>query len=95
MNLVVLGAGESGVGAAILGKQKKYNVFVSDIGSITEKYKNVLLNNEISFEERKHSKSIIFEGDIVVKSPGIPDTAIIIKEIKEREIPIISEIEFA
>ncbi|MDX1829338.1 MAG: UDP-N-acetylmuramoyl-L-alanine--D-glutamate ligase [Lutibacter sp.] len=95
MKLVVLGAGESGVGAAILGKQKKYEVFVSDAGNIAEKYKNVLLNNEISFEEGKHSKSIIFEGDIVVKSPGIPDTIQIIKEIKEKEIPVISEIEFA
>jgi len=95
MKLVVLGAGESGVGAAILGKQKKYEVFVSDAGNIAKKYKNVLLNNEISFEEGKHSKSIIFEGDIVVKSPGIPDTIQIIKEIKEKEIPVISEIEFA
>lgn len=95
MKLVVLGAGESGVGAAILGKQKKYEVFVSDAGSIAEKYKNVLLNNEISFEEGKHSKAIIFEGDIVVKSPGIPDDIQIVKEIKEKEIPVISEIEFA
>lgn len=95
MKLVVLGAGESGVGAAILGKQKKYEVFVSDAGNIAKRYKNVLLNNEISFEEGKHSKSIIFEGDIVVKSPGIPDTIQIIKEIKEKEIPVISEIEFA
>lgn len=95
MKLVVLGAGESGVGAAILGKQKKYEVFVSDAGNIAEKYKNVLLNNEISFEEGKHSKAIIFEGDIVVKSPGIPDNIQIIKEIKEKEIPVISEIEFA
>jgi UDP-N-acetylmuramoylalanine--D-glutamate ligase len=95
MKLVVLGAGESGVGAAILGKQKKYEVFVSDAGNIAKKYKNVLLNKAISFEEGKHSKSIIFEGDIVVKSPGIPDTIQIIKEIKEKEIPVISEIEFA
>ncbi len=95
MKLVVLGAGESGVGAAILGRKKKYEVFVSDMGNITKKYKNVLLNNEISFEEGKHSKAIIFEADIVVKSPGIPDAVQIIKEIKERNIPIISEIEFA
>jgi UDP-N-acetylmuramoylalanine--D-glutamate ligase len=95
MKLVVLGAGESGVGAAILGKQKNYEVFVSDAGIINDKYKNVLLNNKISFEEEKHSKSIIFEADVVVKSPGISDAVQIIKEIKEREIPIISEIEFA
>ena len=95
MKLVILGAGESGVGAAILGKQKNYEVFVSDAGIINKKYKNVLLNNEISFEEGKHSKSIIFEAGIVVKSPGISDTVQIIKEIKDRDIPIISEIEFA
>jgi len=95
MKLVILGAGESGVGAAILGKQKQYEVFVSDSGNIAENYKNVLLHHNISFEEGKHSKAIIFEADLVVKSPGIPETVGIIKEIKNREISIISEIEFA
>ncbi len=95
MKLVVLGAGESGVGAAILAKKKNYEVFVSDIGNINKNYKKVLLNNEISFEEGKHSKALIFESDVVVKSPGIPDTLEIIQEIKNRNIPVISEIEFA
>jgi UDP-N-acetylmuramoylalanine--D-glutamate ligase len=95
MNLVILGAGESGVGAAILGKQKKYNVFVSDSKNIVNKYKKVLLNNNIPFEEGKHTKTIIFKADIIVKSPGIPDTIQLIKEINEKDIPIISEIEFA
>ena len=95
MKLVVLGAGESGVGTAILGKQKGYNVFVSDKGEIAKKYKKVLLNNEISFEEGKHSENKIFEADVVMKSPGIPDKVAIIQELIERKIPVISEIEFA
>ncbi|GGK42279.1 MULTISPECIES: UDP-N-acetylmuramoyl-L-alanine--D-glutamate ligase [Flavobacteriaceae] len=95
MNLVVLGAGESGVGAAILGKQKGYNVFVSDKGEITKKYKKVLLNNEIPFEEGTHSESKIFQADVVMKSPGIPDKVAVIQELIERKIPVISEIEFA
>ncbi len=95
MKLVVLGAGESGVGTAILGKQKGYNVFVSDKGEIAKKYKKVLLNNEISFEEGKHSENKIFEADVAMKSPGIPDKVAIIQELIERKIPVISEIEFA
>jgi UDP-N-acetylmuramoylalanine--D-glutamate ligase len=71
--LVVLGAGESGVGTAILGKQKGYEVFVSDQGLIAEKYKEVLLNNDILFEEGKHTESKIMEADLVMKSPGIPE----------------------
>ncbi|NQV78898.1 MAG: UDP-N-acetylmuramoyl-L-alanine--D-glutamate ligase, partial [Lutibacter sp.] len=93
--LVILGAGESGVGTAILGKQKGYNVFVSDKGTIAEKYKKVLLNNDISFEEGNHSESKIFEADLVMKSPGIPDKIQLIKELKQKGIPVISEIEFA
>ena len=94
MKLVVLGAGESGVGTAILGKQKGFNIFVSDKGVIANKYKEVLLNNEIPFEEGKHSENIIFEADLVMKSPGIPDKVAIIQELIERKIPVISEIEF-
>ena len=94
-NLVVLGGGESGVGTAILGKQKGYNVFLSDKGSISEKYKKVLLNNEIAFEERKHSEDIIFQADVVMKSPGIPDTIAMIEHLRKVGIPVISEIEFA
>jgi len=95
MKLVVLGAGESGVGTAILGRQKGYSVFVSDKGVIAKKYKKVLLNNEIPFEEGNHSEDKIFEADIVMKSPGIPDKVAIIQELIERKIPVISEIEFA
>ena len=93
--LVILGAGESGVGTAILGKQKGYNVFVSDKGAITEKYKKVLLNNDISFEEGNHTEAKIFEADVVMKSPGIPDTVSIITKLKQKGISVISEIEFA
>ncbi len=95
MKVVVLGAGESGVGAAILGLQKGYNVFVSDKGAITKKHKQVLLNNDIPFEENTHTTSIIFNADVVVKSPGIPDTVPMILELKEKGIKVISEIEFA
>ncbi|AMC11764.1 UDP-N-acetylmuramoylalanine--D-glutamate ligase [Lutibacter profundi] len=95
MKLVVLGAGESGVGTAILGKQQGYNVFVSDKGIIANKYKQVLLNNNISFEEEKHTESIIFDADVVMKSPGIPDAIPLIKALKQKSISIISEIEFA
>jgi len=93
--LVVLGAGESGVGTAILGKQQEYNVFVSDKGIIANKYKQVLLNNNISFEEGKHTESIIFDAGVVMKSPGIPDDIPLIKALKLKCIPVISEIEFA
>ena len=95
MNLVVLGAGESGVGAAILGKKKGYNVFVSDKGQIKIAYKEVLNNYEIEFEELTHTLSKVFEADIIVKSPGIPDHIPLIKELKEKNIEVISEIEFA
>jgi len=95
MKLVILGAGESGVGTAILAKQKGYNVFVSDKGIIIEKYKQVLLNNAISFEEEKHTESEILTANIVMKSPGIPDSASIVKKLKEKGVSVISEIEFA
>jgi UDP-N-acetylmuramoylalanine--D-glutamate ligase len=95
MKLVVLGAGESGVGTAILGKQKGYTVFVSDSGTITKKHKEVLLNNEIFFEEGKHSENEIYTADIVMKSPGIPDSVPLVEALNLREIPVISEIEFA
>ncbi len=95
MKLVVLGAGESGVGTAILGKQKGYNVFVSDSGTITKKHKEVLLNNDIFFEEGKHSENEIYTADVVMKSPGIPDSVPLVEELNLRKIPVISEIEFA
>jgi len=95
MKLAILGAGESGVGTAILGKQKGYDVFVSDQGIIAVKYKEVLLNNDILFEEGKHTESKILEADIVMKSPGIPDKAPLVKQLNSKGIPVISEIEFA
>ncbi len=93
--LVILGGGESGVGAAILGKQKGYEIFVSDKGNISKKYKEVLLNNEIDFEENQHTESKIVNADVVMKSPGIPDKVELVKKLKEKGIPVISEIEFA
>jgi UDP-N-acetylmuramoylalanine--D-glutamate ligase len=93
--LVVLGAGESGVGTAILGKQKGFEVFVSDKGIIAEKYKKVLLNNDILFEEGNHTESKLMEADLVMKSPGIPDKVALVKQLKSKGIPVISEIEFA
>lgn len=79
MRLVVLGGGESGVGTAILGKQKGYEVFVSDFGKIKETYKEVLTNNEIVWEEEQHTEALILNADVVMKSPGIPDKAPIVK----------------
>lgn len=92
---MILGGGESGVGTAILGKQKGYEVFVSDKGKIAKKYKEVLLNTEIGFEEKIHTESKILNADVVVKSPGIPDTVPLILKLKENRIQVISEIEFA
>lgn len=93
--LVVLGAGESGVGAAILAKQKGYNVFVSDFGKIEEIHKKQLTEHELEFEETKHSVDKILTANLIIKSPGIPRKATIIQQITENNIPILSEIEFA
>lgn len=93
--LVILGAGESGVGTALLGKQKGFDVFVSDRGLIAKNYKEVLLNNNIVFEEGKHSEDLILNADLVMKSPGIPDTVPLILKLKESGVKVISEIEFA
>lgn len=95
MRLVVLGGGESGVGTAILGKQKGYDVFVSDYGKIKESYKEVLINNGIDWEDEKHTESLILNADVVMKSPGIPEKAPIVKKLVKKGIPVISEIEFA
>ena len=92
--LVILGGGESGVGTAILGQQKGYDVFVSDFGKIKDNYKEVLTNNGIDWEEESHSENKILNADIVMKSPGIPDKSPIVKKILEKKIPVISEIEF-
>ena len=93
--LVILGGGESGVGTAILGKQKGFEVFVSDFGSIKEKYKKVLSNNELDWEEGGHTEANILNADVVMKSPGIPDTAPIVQKLKKKGVQVISEIEFA
>jgi len=93
--LVVLGGGESGVGAAILGKQKGYEVFVSDKGEIKETYKKVLLENKIDWEEKQHTEEKILNADVVMKSPGIPDKVALVQKLIEKEVPVISEIEFA
>jgi len=94
MRLVILGGGESGVGTAILGKEKGYEVFVSDFGKIKENYKEVLIINGIAWEEGKHTEDLIFNADVVMKSPGIPDKTPIVKKLVENGIPVISEIEF-
>jgi UDP-N-acetylmuramoylalanine--D-glutamate ligase len=95
MRLVVLGGGESGVGTAILGKKKGYDVFVSDFGKIKKNYKEVLTDNGIDWEEERHTEDLILDADVVMKSPGIPDKAPIIKKLVEKGVPVISEIEFA
>lgn len=93
--LVVLGGGESGVGTALLGQAKGYDVFVSDKGEIKASYKNVLKHHAIEWEEGKHTESKILNADIVMKSPGISDKVQIVQDIVQKDIPILSEIEFA
>ena len=93
--LVVLGGGESGVGTALLGKEKEYDVFLSDTGKIAKKYKDVLRHNEIEWEDEGHTESKILNADIVVKSPGIPDHIPLIQKLNAASISVISEIEFA
>src|SRR3970282_2457224 len=96
MRLVVLGGGESGVGTAILGKKKGYDVFVSDFGKIKDNYKEVLIINGIAWEEGTHTEELILNADVVMKSPGIPEKkSAIVKKRIEKGIPVISEIEFA
>ncbi len=93
--LVILGGGESGIGTALLGKAKGYEVFVSDNGTIKQKYKDALLHNEIEWEDEKHTESKVLNANLVMKSPGIPDKVPLVKKIREQGIPIVSEIEFA
>ncbi|MBK8498789.1 MAG: UDP-N-acetylmuramoyl-L-alanine--D-glutamate ligase [Flavobacteriales bacterium] len=95
LKLVVLGAQESGVGAARLAKQRGYEVFVSDAGTIKPKYRDELLAKEIDFEEGGHTAARVLDADEVVKSPGIPDSASLVMAARERGIPVISEIELA
>lgn len=93
--LVILGGGESGVGTAILGKQKGYDVFVSDFGEIKDNYKEVLKQYDIKWEDNKHTEDLILNANVVMKSPGIPEKAPIVKKLVGKGIPVISEIEFA
>jgi UDP-N-acetylmuramoylalanine--D-glutamate ligase len=94
-NIVILGAGESGCGAAVLAKKQGFTVFVSDKGHVADKYKQQLIENGIEWEEGTHTLEKILNANEVIKSPGIPDTIELIKLIGEKDIPVISEIEFA
>ena len=93
--IVILGGGESGVGAALLALQKGYEVFLSDGGSLTAERRRMLKSQKIDFEEGGHTEELIFNASLVVKSPGIPDSAPLIKRIFGNNIPVVSEIEFA
>ncbi|PRX45300.1 UDP-N-acetylmuramoyl-L-alanine--D-glutamate ligase [Salegentibacter salegens] len=93
--LVILGGGESGAGTAILGVKEGFEVFVSDKGKIKEKYKSVFEELKIDWEEEKHTEAKILNAEVVMKSPGIPDSVAIVKQLEEKGIPVISEIEFA
>ena len=93
--IVILGAAESGVGAAALAKVKGFDVFVSDMGKIKENYKQILQQYDVPWEEGSHTEQLILNADEIVKSPGIPDNAPMVCKAKEAGIPIISEIEFA
>lgn len=93
--IVVLGAGESGFGSAVLAQQQGYDVFISDYGTIQDKYKEKFKNYNIAWEERKHSEEKILNANLVIKSPGISDNVSIIKKIRSKGINVISELEFA
>ncbi len=95
MKIVILGGGESGVGAALLAKHKGFDVFLSDKGVLSEKYKEILDQHGIPYEEGQHNEEFILDADEVIKSPGIPDKVELIKKLKSLKKPIISEIEFA
>lgn len=93
--LVILGGGESGVGAALLGKKQGFEVFLSDKGNLKEEYRKTLIENSIEFEEGLHTEEKILNADLVVKSPGIPKKADLILQLNSKNIPVVSEIEFA
>lgn len=93
--IVILGSGESGVGSAILAQSKGFAVFVSDKSPIKENYKTELQDHNIAFEEGQHTEALILNADEIIKSPGIPDKVELVKKAKEKNIPVISEIEFA
>jgi UDP-N-acetylmuramoylalanine--D-glutamate ligase len=93
--IVILGAGESGAGSAVLAQKQGFDVFVSDKGVIKDKYKEILDNHKIRWEEGNHDESLILSANEVIKSPGIPENTPLILQIREKGIPVISEIEFA
>ena len=93
--IVILGAGESGAGAAVLAKVKGFETFVSDMSAIKDKYKELLDSHAIAWEEGHHTEELILNADEVVKSPGIPNDAPLILKLKAQGTPVISEIEFA
>lgn len=93
--IVILGGGESGTGSAILAKKHGYDVFLSDNGNIKEKYKEMLYNYDIPWEEKKHTERLILDAEEIIKSPGVPERSPIIQTIRKNDIRIISEIEFA
>jgi len=93
--LVILGGGESGVGSAVLGAKMGFEVFVSDFGVIKNEYKSILQQRGLNYEEKQHTEDLILGATLVVKSPGIPDKAPIVVKLREKNIPVISEIEFA
>lgn len=93
--IVVLGAGESGAGAAVLAKKEGFDVFVSDMSKIAPRYQQMLNDRGITWEEGHHTEELILNADEIIKSPGIPDTAPMVRKAIEKNIPIISEIEFA
>ena len=94
-SIAVIGAGESGVGAALLAKKKNIEVIVSDYGAISKNYKKELIDNNIPFEEKGHNLERLLKADVIVKSPGIPETSEVMRFFRLRHKKIISEIEFA
>ena len=95
MKAVVLGGGESGYGSAVLAQVKGLEIFLSDKGTIAPKYAEILDRYGIAYEEGTHTEARILDADLAIKSPGIPETAPIVVKLRERDIPVISEIEFA
>lgn len=93
--IVVLGAGESGTGAAVLAQKQGFDVFVSDLSEIKPEYKRVLDSHGICWEEKQHTEAEVLNADEVIKSPGIPDKAPVVRKLREKGVPVISEIEFA
>lgn len=93
--IVILGAGESGAGSAVLAQQKGLDVFVSDSGTVKDQYREILVSHNISFEEGKHTPELIMNADEVIKSPGLREDNPLVVSIREKGIPVISEIEFA